>query len=259
VYNVEPKDGTVLNIFFGTIVLQQTLGAEGVQFDARRFQWLGGVTKTITGCAVRTDIGVDSIRDIIAGKQVILGTTGPGTTLRDTPAVLNATIGSHFRLVPGYPGIQEIVLAIEKNEVEGFCAGTDPLILAARPLLEKTPPALKMVVVMGGEPLPGPFLGGVPPAETLATTDEARQMLRAVNAPGRITNSFAVAPGVPANRVAALRKALADTLVDPQFRADAERGNLKVDPTSADEVTRIVEDLLSTPPQTLAKLKEILK
>lgn len=259
VYNTEPKDGTVLNIFFGTIVLQQALGAEGIQFDAARYQWLGSIARTYAACAVRTDTGVTSLQQLADGQEVVLGTTGPGTTLHDTPSVLNAALGTRFKLVPGYPGINEIVLAIEKKEVDGFCAGFDPMLAAAGRLLEGGSPTLKVLVVMGSETPDHPLLKGVPAAETLARTPQARQMLRLVAAPNQFTNAFAVAPGVPADRVAALRRALARTFADEQFLAEARQARLPVNPLSAEELSRGIAEVLSTPPDVLASLKAVLR
>jgi hypothetical protein len=103
------------------------------------------------------------------------------------------------------------------------------------------------------------FMKGVPAAETLAKTDEARLLLRTVNAPSLMGRPFAVAPNVPPARVAALRQAFLAALTDPQFLAEAERSGFRVDAVTGEEVTRIVEEVLTTPAPTLARVKEILK
>jgi hypothetical protein len=103
------------------------------------------------------------------------------------------------------------------------------------------------------------MLKGVPAAETLAKTDEARQMLRAVAAAGRITNPFAVAPGVPGDRVAALRNAYDATVADSQYRAEMEKAKPGAVPGTAERVTQIIQDVFDTPPPVLARLKETLK
>jgi hypothetical protein len=112
---------------------------------------------------------------------------------------------------------------------------------------------------MGAEPMDYPLLRGVPVAEPLAPTEEARQMLQAVNSQSITYHPYAVAPGVPPDRVAALRKALLATFDDPQFRADAQQAGFDTIVTSGDDLARAYQRLLNTPPATLAKLKDILK
>jgi tripartite-type tricarboxylate transporter receptor subunit TctC len=257
-YNVEPQDGTVMIIFFGTIVLQQALGAEGIQFDAGKFQWLGSVARTPVACAVRTDTGVTSIQQVIDGREVVIASTGRGTTINDTPAVLNAALQTKFKIVSGYPGIQEIVLAVDRKEADGFCAGIDPMKQVAGHLLEGANPVLKVLVIAGSTTPDDPLLRGVPATETLAKTEEARQMLRAVAAPSDFTNSFAVAPGVPQDRFLALKWAVSSTFADPEFQSEAQKARIPVRPVSGEELTQLISNLLNTPPATLARLKEAL-
>lgn len=260
VFNTEPKDGTVIGIQFGTVVLQQVLGNAAVQFDSAKIQWLGGHYPSTTVCTVRTDIGVGGIQDVIAGKQVALGTTGPGTTLHDPAAVMNAALGTKFKLISGYPGIAEVLLAVEKKEVDGICAGMDPMLLAGARLLEGANPILKPVIVFDDEAGVHPFLKGknVPFAGDLAKTEMGKQMITAVALPARMSNSFWVAPGVPADRVAALRAALTKTLADPKFIADAAKVHAGVEPMSDQQLATLTKRVLDTAPATVAELKVVL-
>ncbi len=259
VYNTEPKDGTVIGSFNEFLVLQQLMDAPGIQFDTGRFQWLGSSVSTFSACLARTDVGIRSIQEIMDGKELVVGTTGPGAATHDTPAVLNAALGTRFKLVPGYDGIAKVQLALESKEVDGYCVSFDAVQIVGRHMLEGDSPSARVLVVMGDKTLDHPFLKGVPAAETLAKTEEARTLLRTLHAPSQMSKPFAVAPDVPRDRVEALRKAVADSFADPQFRDEAQRAQQEVSPSNGERVTAIVRQLLSTPPPVVARLKDVLK
>ena len=259
VYATEPKDGTVVGGFVDGIPLKQVLGEEGVQYDAARFQWLGAAVKTTAACAVRSDLGISGIQQIMDGKEVILGVTGPGTTTNDTPRILDATLGTRFKLVTGYPGSPEIQLAIERKEVDGFCLDMFAFEGNFRHTLEGNPALLKLIVLLSGDAADSALTRGVPVAETLVKTDEDRALIRTVRVPQVMSKPFAVAPEVPSARAAALRAALAQTFADQEFLDEAQKANQLITPSSGEEVTRVVQEVLATPPATLAQLREILK
>lgn len=257
VFASEPKDGTVLTATIQGLVLQQLIGAQGVQFDAVKFNWLGSFRKAPYTCMARSDTGINTVRDIMDGKELIVGTLGPGSGLHDAPALLNATLGTRFKLVQGYDSAPRVLLAIDAKEVDGVCLTVDSPTSA--PYLVSPNPKLKTIVVMGDQTPNRPYLQGVPAAETLAKTEEARLMLRTVNAPERIAFPFAAPPDVPADRVTALRRAIDRAVADPQFVAGAQQARVILDPSTGEEVTQVVQELLSTSPAIVAKLKEILK
>src|SRR5437763_7281171 len=260
VYSSEPKDGTVIGNFDSSLVLLQALGASGIGYDSTRFNWLGATVKDVTGCLIRADAGVTGLADTIAGKEVVLGALALGNNSYDVPMVLNATLGTHFKMVPGYGGTSQFRLAMESQETDGYCVTYRSAILVNdQPMLQESPPRARMLVIMGEKAPDSPFLRGVPTAESLATTDAARELLRVVDAPQVINKPYAVAPEVPAERVAALRRALMETYADPQFLAEAQRANLDVDPSDAEEVGRVVQSVLGASPATLARLKETIK
>ena len=260
VYASEPKDGTVIGNFDSSLVLLQAFGASGIGYDSTRFNWLGATVKDATGCLIRANAGVTGLQDTIAGKEIVLGALALGNNSYDVPTVLNATLGTHFKMVPGYGGTSQFRLAMESQETDGYCVTYRSAILVNdQPMLQESPPRARMLVIMGEKAPDSPYLRGVPTAESLATTDEARELLRVVDAPQVINKPYAVAAEVPAERVAALRRALMETYADPQFLAEAKRANLDVDPSDAEEVGRIVQSVLGASPATLARLKEIIK
>jgi tripartite-type tricarboxylate transporter receptor subunit TctC len=261
VYNSEPKDGTAMVSASSGLPMLQLLGKEGVSFDSARFQWLGGGNKTLSTCAARTDSGVNSIQDVIGpnGKQLVVGAIGPGTGTYDTPTTMNAVLGTNFKIVSGYDSTAKVILAVEAQEATGMCANLDTMTSTVRQLFEGDTPTLKMIAMMGHEPSDHPWLRGVPPAETLAQTDEARLILSALHSAALANLPYAVAPEVPRDRVAALRQALAQTFADPQFRADAEKAGFEVNPSTGEELAQIYATLFTMPPATVAKLKDVLK
>jgi tripartite-type tricarboxylate transporter receptor subunit TctC len=259
VYNSEPKDGTAMVNASSGLPMLQLLGKEGVSFDSARFQWLGGGNKTLSTCAARTDSGVNSIQDIMGpnGKQLVVAAIGPGTGTYDTPTTMNAVLGTNFKIVSGYDSSAKVILAVEAQEATGMCANLDTMTSTVRPLFESD--TLKMIAMMGHEPSDHPWLRGVPPAETLAQTEEARQILSALHSAALANLPYAVAPEVPRERVAALRQALAQTFADPQFRAEAEKAGFEVNPSTGEELSQIYATLFTMPPATVAKLKDVLK
>ncbi len=259
VYAAEPKDGTVIIMPGENLVLLQAVGAAGVEFDARKLNWLAGSSRSPYGCLVRLDSGITSILEVIGGKEAVLAATSPGTGLYDTGAILNGTLGTNFKLVPGYGGAADMRLAMDRKEVDGTCNNLESMLSLDRPKLEGDTAYARVLVMLGAETPDYPFLKGVPAAETLAKTDEARQLLRAVNGPSLMGRPFAMAPGVPPARVATLRQAFAAALADPQFLAEADHAGFKTSAVSGEEVTRIVDEIQSTPPALLARLKEILQ
>jgi hypothetical protein len=259
VYAVEPKDGTVIGSFNEFLVLQQLLGAEGIQFDAARFNWLGSSVDTTSTCLVRSDVGVNSIHEALGGRELNMGATSPGTPTYDTPAVMNTSLGTRFRMVSGYEGIAQINLALEAREIDGYCVSLDAIQIVARRLVEAEPPGLKILSVMGTQAPDHPYVRGVPATEPLARGEREKMLLRAVHAPSRISKPFAVAPEVPLDRVEALRRAMVAVYNDPAFVEEARAANQERSPSDGARVAAVVEELLRTPADAVAELKNILK
>lgn len=258
IYATEPKDGSVIGNISPTLVLRQALGQPGVDYDAAKLQWLGSTAKDFTACLVRADVDAKTIQDTIGGKEIILATLGPGDNSHDVPAVMNATIGTRFKLVPGYDGSSKFRLAMESKEVDGFCITfISGMLVGDSDALQSG--SARIIVALGDKLPDHPFLKAVPTAESLAKAEEAKTLLRTIDTPQLFNKPYFVAPGVPTDRVEALRKALAATYADPSLRADAEKAKFDISPSSGEEVDRIVQGVLGTPPALLAKLKEIAK
>jgi tripartite-type tricarboxylate transporter receptor subunit TctC len=258
VYKSEAKDGTVVGSFTLGLVLQQAVGASNLEFDALRFQWLGAAFSDYSTCLARTS-QVQGIQDLIGGgKELATGSLGAGTATYQVPAALNATLGTHFKLVPGYSTLAEARLAFDRGEIDAYCPLYSAVVALDHERLEgPNPPA--RVVVIGGERVPdNPLLRGAPRALDLAQTEDQKQLLRAIATQDAFFPPYAMAPEVPRERVLALRRAFADTLADPALRADADKANLLLDPRPAEEIEQAVKDMLALPPATLDKLRPLV-
>jgi tripartite-type tricarboxylate transporter receptor subunit TctC len=261
VYHGEPKDGTVMLSVTEDLAFQQLMGAEGLEFDASKYQWLGASVRGSYVCGARTDSGVASFQDLLDGKPLVVGTSTPTSVVLTGPAaVLNGTMGTKMQIVPGYADFSRLKLGVEGKEVEAACGGWDGLVLVFGDLLDAG--TFKVLYSLGELPadaLANKHFQGLPTAESRAKTDEDRALIRAVNSPARIAKPFAVVPEVPADRLAALRKAMIATYADPQFLAQAQQSKLSVSFSDGETVQRIVEELLGSPTNVRDRLKGLFQ
>ncbi len=258
VYNSEPKDGTVIGSFGETFVLRQAIGAPGIQFDSAKYQWLGAAINAPLACVARTDSAIASFQDAVDGKPFTVGTMAPGSTIYDTPAVLNAAFNIQMKLVRGFEGVATIVNATESKEVDGYCASWLAMLTTGRHLQLINGGVIKPILIMGDKTPDHPLLNRVPAAETLAKNEEAKQLLRAMHAPSQITNPYVMHPEVPKERVEALRRALWATFNDADFQADAKKSKIEFTPSSGERTTQVVQSILQSPPAVLARMKKVL-
>ncbi len=258
VYALEPQDGTVVVHTNQFLVLQQALGQPGIDVDTGKFNWLGSAFRSLGLCAVRSDLGIGHVQEIIEGKEVHTAVQAPGTFGYDMPAVLNAALNTRFKLVSGYPGLARILAAVQTKEADAFCTG-DPFQPIVTPLLGGANPIARVVVILGDEPSDHPMLRGAAPAERLAKTPEAKLLLRTLAAPLQMSLPWAAGPGVPSERVAALRRGMERTFTDPGFLADAQKAQATVEFTRGEQVAQIVHSVLDIPLATRTKLREIFK
>jgi tripartite-type tricarboxylate transporter receptor subunit TctC len=258
IYTSEPKDGTVIGSFGETFPLRQAMGAPGIHFDSAKYQWLGSAISTAIACVARTDSAVATFDDIAGGKPFTVGTMAPGSTIYDTPAIINAALNAQMKLVRGFEGVAAIVNATEAKEVDGYCASWLAMLTTGRHLQLMESGVIKPILIMGDRTPDHPRLRQVPAAEALAKSDEARQLLKAMHAPSQITNPYMVHPEVPKDRVEALRRAFMASFADAEFLADAKKTRIEFTPSSGEQVTLVVQSIMNTPPAVLAKLKKIL-
>jgi tripartite-type tricarboxylate transporter receptor subunit TctC len=262
-FNMEPKDGTVFGTIGEGLPLQQRLGARGVSFDAAKLNWLGSAVQTTYACAARAGLGITA-DELLAGKNLIMASSDPGSSPYDVPAVLKEALGLNLKLVAGYRSTPVMVQSIERQETDALCTTLSTLIEpAGRALLGGDRPVGKLFLVIA-EKIPlsqanHVWVKGTPSAERLAKSQEAKALLAAFDAPARMHKPFVAPPQVPPERIAMLRRALTRTFEDDSFRAEVSRLSLVASPISGEETTEIVQSVLNTSEETVAILRRILK
>jgi tripartite-type tricarboxylate transporter receptor subunit TctC len=259
VYKGLRPDGTNIVTFNSQMVLQQLLGQQGIEFDGRAFNWLGSVSSSQSACGVHTETGVTHIKQLMgpSGKVVNMGGESPGSGITDTAAVIRAALGAKFRIIYGYAGSRPVANAVLSREIDGMCISWESFTSDLKMFFEPKK-ILNVVVIFGAEKPKHSWLENAEAAEAIAPNDDARTLLKLVYAPGKISFPYAVAPGVPSERVAALRSAFEKTLADPAFVNEYEKYRQLV-PRNGEEVAEIVRDLLATKPNLVSDLKEALK
>jgi tripartite-type tricarboxylate transporter receptor subunit TctC len=256
VFNAAPKDGTAIGLFHEAQMMTQLTGGEGVQFDLRRFNWLGSSYVDPNVCLVRADAPVTSFDQMIGhATPIAVGGTGPGSNTYDAPRVLAAATGASIRAVAGYPTTNDVRVGIERGEINGVCLGWESVQSASSEWLERR---YAIVFVQNGmtrhRDLPE-----VPLAVDFAKDDVSRTLLRLVDAPGAMAKPFSLPPGVDPLRVRAMREALAATYRDPAFLEEAHAMRLEFHPKTAADIQAVLDEVLATPPDIAARYRQIIQ
>ena len=253
IYNVAPKDGTALATADQSLVLAQATGDPSIHFDVNRFSWIGNPSLDNNTAVTWHTTGVKTIEEATK-KEVIVGATGPNTSAQ-LPQVMNAILGTKFKIVSGYKGGNEMNLAMEAGEIGS--RGSNPWASwkATKPdwIAEKK---INILVQIGLQKAPD--LPDVPLLIDLAKNDEDRAVLRLISAPATIGRPIFGPPGVPAERVKILRAAFDEMVKSPDFLESAKRERLDIDPVSGAELERIVADIVATPKPIADRLSKII-
>jgi tripartite-type tricarboxylate transporter receptor subunit TctC len=260
-FNVAAKDGTAVGALQNSAVMDALFdallgSARQLRHDATKFIHIGSATTDHYVCIARADAPVKSFRDALA-QELLIGASQPGTSTRDFPAMLNHTTGAKIRQVGGYPGTREITLAIEKNEVHGLCGFSWSSLKAQRPDWI-TSGFIRVIVQEHDKGNPEVNRMGVPLAVDFATSQENRRIVELVYSSETFGRPYMLAPGVPSDRVAALRKAFLATMADPELLADAQRIGLAIDPISGEDLQALAASIFATPAEFVEKVKRTL-
>ncbi|HEU5177693.1 MAG TPA: tripartite tricarboxylate transporter substrate-binding protein [Burkholderiales bacterium] len=251
VYNVAKPDGLTLLAANPNVGIAQLTKVEAARFDLRRFQWLGSTGADGVALSIRSDLPYKSWDELKkADRELVVGTTGPGSNAHDFPLLLKEFAGAKFKLVSGYPANADILLAIERKEVDVWAAFATTIKLAAdrgavRPL------------VRGRVAIPG--FENLPVDETLATSDVGKAIMGIRAAPLAIGRAFAAPPGTPADRVKLLREALAKAVKDPEFLEEMKKARIEVGYIPPEEVLKMFNGLLDQPPEVQKEMVKYIK
>jgi tripartite-type tricarboxylate transporter receptor subunit TctC len=257
IYKVAKPDGLTIGHFIGGLFLQQLLGKPGIEFDARRFEYIGVPAQDEFVIGLSKASGITSAEQWMAAKTPIkLGGVASGSGTDDLPNILKATLGLPIQLVSGYKGTADIRLAFNNGEVQGLSNSWQSFRATWRNELATG----ERMIVLQETLTPHPEFPQVPLALNFAKTEEAKQLIRAVvQIHGPTVRPLVLSPGTPKERVQILRKGLADALKDPELLAEAKKANLELNPLEGAELERRIKEIFALDPSLIEKLKEILK
>lgn len=255
-FSAAQPDGLTFGIFNGYLLLGRVLGMKGLDFDVRKFEWVGVPVQDHVACALHKSSGVTNLKEWQSAKTPVkIGALGPGNSTGDVPRLLRATLNLPIHMVEGYKGTADIRLAADGGEVAGGCWAWQSI----QPTWSKGLQSGEVNVVIQATQKAHPDLPKVPLAFDLIKNEEGKQLLRAGGLlPSTITRVFATTPGTPKDRVKTLQTAFAATLKDKAFVAEAEKAKLEIDPLTGAEVEKAVSELFSLDEGLKSKLKEIL-
>ena len=251
VFNIAKPDGLTILASNPNVAIAQLSKVEQVRFDVRKFQWLGSSGADGVMFSIRSDLPYKSAEELKkSDKELVAGTTGPGSNAHDFPLLLKEFAGFKLKLVSGYPSNSDVLLAIERKEVDSWSALATTIKLGAdrgavRPL------------VRGRVALPG--YENLPVDEDLATSALGKSLMAIKSIPGAIGRAFAVAPGTPADRVALLRDAFAKAIKDPELIAEAKKAKIEMNFISAEQVMKDFNLLMNQTPETLKEMGKYIK
>ena len=257
VFNSAPRDGTVIGHWSGPLILQHMMGNPAVQFEGRKFGWLGMPTSDSLICITTDRSGIKTAEDWRKAKtRVKLGAIGPGTSGTDDTKLLAAATDFPLQLVEGYKGTADIRIAAEQGELDGTCAfGWQSAKVTWANALQ----ARQVHVVLQTMLEPHPELKGVPLALDYAKTEEGKKLLRIASEVYGKQRLYSLPPQVPEQRVRTLQKAFIDTLKDPQLLAEAEKTKLEIDPVDGPGIEKMVNGLYEIEPAIVNRVKQLLQ
>lgn len=247
-YNVAAKDGLSMYMIHQNTATQQLLAPDQAQYDAAQMIPLGVISAMNSVMAVRSDLGVNSVADV-ATKQVVTGSTGRGSYQFIVPTLLNEFMGTQFNIVTTYTGTSETMLAMDRGEIGAMMTSLISLQESRPDWLGEG--GLGKVVLQMGE-TPDPALPDVPMLSSLAKDDQQAAIFQFLSISNAMARSVVLPPGVPEDRVAILRKAIEDTLADPEFIAAAKELNVPLVSASAEDLGNIIATTLATPADIVA-------
>jgi tripartite-type tricarboxylate transporter receptor subunit TctC len=253
-YNVAAHDGTVLGMPSRNLLVEPLYGNTLAKFDARKFTWLGSMARDTALCFTWHTSGINTLDDAKT-RKVLLGSTGTASPSTLFPNLLNKLFGTQFEPLVGYPDSNAIGLAMERGEVFGYCSFTLAATRSAHPdwLDEKKINILAQMTLT-----PSPDLKGVPLIMDFAKDETTRQALTFAFGDQEIARPLAGPPDVPADRVAALRKAFDETIKDPEYLAEAKQSRTDLDgPLDGDSVAKVVTELYATPPAVVDVVRSV--
>ena len=251
-HNLAPRDGTVIGSFSRNFASQALMGQANIEADPRRFIWLGAFSLPSRVCVNWHTAPVKTPEDLFTHELIIAG-GGAGSSLSIIPTVLNHVLGTKFKVIEGYKGINDAALAIERGEVQGVCMSYGQFNNYQHLIRDG-----KLRILFHAEETPVPEIPNVPSIYDQAKTNEQRQLLRFVFSSVEFGRPYVFPPDVPNERVDALRKALTDVAKDPEMLAEAGKSKIDMTYHSPTHLERLVQSLYQTPPELIEVVKKLV-
>ena len=251
--SIAPKDGTTVHMIMTNMMATQVLHLPGVEFDTRQFRWIGNTTSTPNVINSWHTSGITKIEEVKTKELVVGAPKGIAGVIY--PTLLNKLAGMKFKIVTGYPGGNEVNIAMERGEVLGRGSNSWASWKSTKPqwLTEK-----KIYILVQVGLKRDPELADVPLLIELAGNERDRKLMTFVSAETAISRALVTTPGVPAERVAALRRAFDATMKDPQFLAEADKAKMDISAMNGEESQVIADQIANTPADVIAYAQEIL-
>ncbi|MFM2130694.1 MAG: hypothetical protein RL477_2240 [Pseudomonadota bacterium] len=253
-YNQAAKDGTAVGTMIPSFVLNQRLGGKGVDYDSSKFHWIGSSNISNSTLYIWHSHGIKTLADATK-KEVIMGATGAGSYTVLYPVILNNLLGTRFRVIMGYRSATQVNLAMERGEVQGR-AGNNFNSLMARDAQWVKDKKLDILLQIGTRK--DPDFANVPLLTEFAKDQASREVLQLFSDEVELGRPFLTTPGVPADRVAALRTSFDATMKDKQLLDEAKKSGLDISPTSGAELQRIAGGIVNASDDLVNRVKAAL-
>lgn len=253
-FNTEPKDGLHIGLVRASVLYESVFGNPAAKFDGRQFAWLGNLNADRDTCVFWHTAGINSPKDFY-GKEVLVGATGVGAMSYSFPSVYNDVLGTKLKIIMGYKGTPDRILAMERGEIHGACGLTTGTVRATLSQ-QYNDGKLKLAAIAGLSKEPN--FPNVPNMVDEAKTPEQRQALEFLFAQMEIGRAMAAPPGTPEDRVALLRRAFDGTVKDADFLEEAVRLKLDISPISGTETAAVVARFYATPAAVVQRIRGAL-
>jgi len=254
-YNAAPKDGLTVGMFARGLAMQPLLDDQGIQYDARKFGWIGSLGTDVSMVLAWHNKPFKTIDDV-RRKEMIVAATGSGADSVIFPYILNGVLGTKFRVVTGYPGANDFLLAVERGEADGTAGVSWSSIIAGKPDWVREH-KINILVQLGTRKHPD--LGAAPLVMEYAKNASDRGVLELIFARQEMAYPVVAPPGVPPERVQVLREAFDAVMTDPEYLADARRQTLETDAVKGADITALVERLYASPPEVIARARQAME
>ena len=251
IYNVAKPDGLTIGTFNRNLPIAQLTGVQGVKYDMTKFEWIGSAANETTILAIRNDLPFKTFDDLRKAKEnVIIGSTGPGANTHDFPLLLKDLLGVKLKIVSGYSSSADIMLAVERKEVDGRAGSYTSL----RQFIDR---GLVRPIIRARSTEPG--VEKLPVDESFAQNPRAKAIMALRSAPEVVARPYVLPPKTPAEIVKAYREAFAATIKDPALVAEANKAKFDLEYTSGDEALKVMKEVLSQPKDIVDEFSKYIK